>query len=193
MIYDALSETLPISSKEFSAVGANQLGEVRAVYAIYGGASTVALSSDALLFDFPQLAIPGDVSVVQNILRSVHDEFPKSFPEIIYNTLNLQSFQHLAFPDEKLGPASYLAKFATPNSVEIPKSIVVHGGTKFDLVSDDWKCSVGAERSQANARAVFVAIRMTIDRIDPSTPYAEKAEVVQRIDRMCHEILGLEA
>lgn len=192
MIYDALSEALPISSKEFSAVGANQLSEVRAVYAIYGGASSVALSTDALLFDFPQLALPGDVSVVQNILRRVHDAFPKSFPELSYGTLNLQSYQHLAFADEKLGPASYLAKFFIPKSTEVPKSIVVHPGTKFELVSEDlvWKCSVGVERSQANARAVFVSIRMTINGVEP---YEQKAEVVKRISSMCDEILGLES
>lgn len=195
MIHQALSETLPINSKDFSAVPANQLDDVRARYAIYGGASSVALSSDALLFDFPQLALPADTLVVQEILRRVHDAFPESFPELSYGTLNLVSYQHLEFTDEKLSPASYLARFAVPKGTEMLKSIVVHPGTKFELVSDDpiWKCSVGAERSQANARAVFVSISMAISGVDPSTPYEQKAEVVQRITSMCHEMLELKA
>ncbi len=195
MIHDALSETLPVSAKEFSAIGGNRLNELRAVYSIYGGTSSVALSPVALLFDFPQLALPGDVALVQDILRRVHDAFAKSFPELRYETIELQSFQHLAFVDEKLSPANYLDKFFTPTAIEMPKSVVVHPGTKFELVSEDltWQCSVGVERSQANARAVFVTIRMTINDVDPSTSFEQKAEIVQRIDAMCDAILGLES
>ncbi len=194
LIYEALSGTLPISSKEFSAVPANQLSEVRANYSVYGGTSLVSLSSDALHFDFPSLQTV-DRPVVENILSRVHDAFPKRFPELSYEKISMQSHQHLEFVNAKDNPVDYLSQFTLPNSTAELKSVVVQPGGKFELISEDqtWTCSVGVERSIPNVRAVFVAQNMTLNRVEPSSPYQEKAQKVQTIMDMCHKLLGLEA
>jgi hypothetical protein len=193
LIYEELAGTLPISSKEFSAVPANQLSEVRAKYAVYGGASSVSLGADALQFDFPSL-VAADQPVVQNILSRIHDAFPREFHELSYDKVSLQSHRHLEFVNAKDSPADYLSQFAPPKTTTELKSVVVQPGAKFELISEDqtWTCSVGAERSIPNARAVFVALNVTMNRVDPSTAYQEKAQVVLTIADMCHKLLGLE-
>lgn len=191
MIYDALHEIVPVNSKEFSKFGQTRLSDIRALYSIYGGASSVALSPDALLFDFPQL-IPADTSIVHNILLRVHDAFQTAFPELDYNEVNLQSYQHLEFPGEEFSRNDYLTRFAIPKTKNL-ESIVAHPSARFELVSEEptWRCTVVVERSLANARAVFVTLNMSIGGVEASSPYEHKAAIVRTIIRMCHDLLEL--
>jgi hypothetical protein len=192
-VYDALSGTLPISSKEFSVVVGNQLSDVRARYAIYGGASTISLSADALHFDFPSLLL-SDQPVVENILSSMNDGFPKAFPELSYDKFTAQSYRHLEFVNAKNTPTEYLSQLAPPKLRSEIKSVVVQPNAKFELVAENqtWTCSVGVEKSSLNARAVFVVLSMTINGVDPLSPYQEKAQRVRGVMETCQKLLGLE-
>jgi hypothetical protein len=195
MIYDALAGVVPMNSKEFSVLPANQLSEVRAKYAIYGGASSVYINPDALVFDFPSL-LPKDTAVVQQILARVHDAFPKAFPELTYETINGQSFEHLEFINENSNPADYLMRFMFANATTQlgGEPVVFQPAGKCDIIAQDqsWKCTLGVERSLHNARAVFVAITFSLNKVNPNSPFRAKAELVRRIAGNCHQLLGLE-
>lgn len=195
MIYDAFAGVVPMNSKEFSVLPANQLSEVRARYAIYGGASSVSISPDALVIDFASLS-QKDTAVVQQILAGVHDAFPKAFPELTYETINVQSFEHLEFINEKSNPSDYLMRFTFPNATTQlgGEPVVFQPAGKCDIIAQDqsWKCTLGVERSLHNARAVFVAITFSLNKVDPISPYLTKAELARRIIGNCHQLLGLE-
>lgn len=59
MIHDVLSDEIAVNPGDFSAVPANNLGELAARYSIFGGPSNIALHSDRLSMEFPVL-LPGD-------------------------------------------------------------------------------------------------------------------------------------
>lgn len=193
MIYEALSESLPVKSEDFSAVAANRLNQVRATYAIYGGTSSVWLSPDALVFDFPKLLIPEDRSIVREIMQCVHDAFPNSFPENKFQSLRLSSYEHSRIVDEKPSVPDYLSRFAFLPQTELPSAVVVHPGAKFEVLSDDpkWRCSVGVERSYVDARAIFATFNMNIDDADKLESFEQKVELVRDIAAVCEQLLGI--
>ena len=195
MIYDALAEVVPITSKEFTLLGANQLSEVRAKYAIFGGTSSVTISPDALVFDFPGL-FPKDTPLVQQILSRIHDALPVSFPDLRYEQIDVQSFEHLEFIREQDNPTDYLAKFRFPTATpELGGDLVLYEPVgKCEIMAQDgrWKCTLNVERSQSNARAVFVATTFSLYKVEQSSPYQEKLERVRNIIRNGHRLLELE-
>jgi hypothetical protein len=95
MIYEALAAKIPVNVGDFSVQPGTILSEVRARYGIYGGATSVTLHANKIVFDFPSL-IPSDMPIVREVLSSVHDAFPKAFPELDYKTMEVQSYEHLA-------------------------------------------------------------------------------------------------
>jgi hypothetical protein len=193
MLYDALSDVVPIKSNEFSVVASTQLNEVRARYSIYGGRSAVSITSDAVVFDFPSL-VPTDAPLVQQIFARVHDALPKAFPEVNYETVNVQSFEHLAFTDQSDDPNDYLARFTFPNSDKfLGEGVVFRPAGKCEIVAQDqtWQCTLAVERSLYNARAVFVAITFAMKKMGLSSSYAEKVERAEKIVRFCHQLLDL--
>jgi hypothetical protein len=195
MIYDALEGVLPVKSNEFSLAPSTQLGDVKAKYAIYGGASTVTLSPDALLLDFPRL-LPADTPIVQQILVAVHDAFPKAFPKLSYSTIEVRSFEHLEFIDAEQSPGDYLTRFTFPNAQKklVEEAIIFQPGGKCEIVAQDqsWKCALAVEKSIPNARAIFVAITFSMYNLDPASPYVIKQQLAQKITGYCYQLLGLE-
>jgi hypothetical protein len=195
MIYDTLAGVVPVNSREFSVISANQLSEVRARYAIYGGASSVSITPDALMFDFPGL-LPGDGPIVQQILARLHDAFLTAFPELRCETTNVQSSEHLEFINERMNPTDYLKRFMFPNeATRIDKEqFLLQPGGKCEIVAQDqsWRCNLAVERSLPNARAVFVAITYSLYKVDPTSPYLTKAERARSIVDLCYRLLELE-
>lgn len=194
MIHDALSGLIPVKSSEFSVTASAQLSELRARYAVYGGRSTVAIGADALVFDFPGLT-PTDTPVVQQILARVHDALEQALPEAKYDTINVAHHQHLEFVDQSANPSDYLTQFTFPNAPKtFGEAVVLRPAGKCEIIAQDqsWQCSLAVERSLPNARAVFVSIIYSMNKVDPSSSYVAKLERAQNIIRCCHQLLGLE-
>lgn len=194
MVYSALSDTIPVKSNEFSVMPANQLSEVRARYSIYGGRSAVTISPDAILFEFPSI-VAGEVPIAEQISGRLHDAFTQAFPEVGYATASFQIYQHLEFVDPNENPAIYLTRFAFPLTREVGASVVLQPSGKCDIIAPDqsWQCSLFVERSLPNARAVFVAITLTVNKVEQYATYNAKTELVRAVVILCRQLLDLES
>src|SRR4029077_20812031 len=81
MVRDALGGKTNPSVAEFSVEPANVLAEIRARYRLFGGAASIFIQADRLVFDFPNL-VPADYPIVSDVIAAIHDAFPKAFPEL---------------------------------------------------------------------------------------------------------------
>jgi hypothetical protein len=158
MVYDALANKVPINPAELSVHGNTVLGEVYAKYNIYGGATSVSLYADKLAFDFPNL-IPSDRPLVEQVIASIHDGFPITFPELSYRRMKISSFEHLDLSNANAVDA-FLNRFRLPHAESLSSAVVVHPGAKFKAILQDqnWECDFSAERSALSATAVFTAL-----------------------------------
>jgi hypothetical protein len=193
LVYDALLGKIAVNPGDFSLNPANILSDVRAKYSIYGGATSVTLHADRLVFDFPNI-IPSDYPTVTNVVTSIHDAFPKAFPAQQFHTLDVQTLEHMDLIDLE-GVRLFLERFKVKASEEsFASSVVIHPQVKFTALAQDqsWECSFAAERSFLSATALFTAIGVTLRRVDPSTPYADKAQVIRTVTRSCLDVVGLE-
>lgn len=150
MILAALGQRFNVQPGELSVQPANSLSETRVKYTIYGGQTSVSLLADRLAFDFPNL-LPGDLGVVFEILSTVHDAFPKAFPELEQGRIEVQDFAHL-----DLGSQEAVKNFFQPYNIEGIEStfgkdlpVISTCYPKFALTSEggDWKCTVDLEQS----------------------------------------------
>jgi hypothetical protein len=193
MIYDALAAKIPLNVGDFSVQPATILSEVRAKYSIYGGATSVTLHANKIVFDFPNL-IPSDFPIVREVVSSIHDVFPKAFPELDYKTMEVQSFEHLELLEDG-AVELFLERYKVPGVENAFKSPIVSGpAMKFAVVSQDqkWQCSFAAERSLLSPRALFTALNLSLRDVSPSSPFIEKIEAVLGLERSCFAAVGLE-
>lgn len=163
----------------------------RAKYSIYG--ASVALHANKLVFDFPSL-IPSDLSIVREVLSSIHDTFPKAFPELDYKTMEVAFFGHLELLEDG-AVEEFLERYKVPGIENTFKSPIVSGpAMKFAVVSQDqkWQCSFVAEHSLLSPRALFTALHVSLRDVSPSSPFIEKLEAVLGLSRSCFAVVGLE-
>jgi hypothetical protein len=195
MIFDCLDGKIPVNAAEFSAARAGiSLSEVHWKYNVYGGPASVTLHLDRLAFDFPILA-PSDIHVVRQILEAVHDSFPMAFPELYYERVEIQAFEHLDVAQE-----TSVAELLSPYEMKsVPvvfgaRRVIQRPAAKFELVSEDpsWQCTCSVERSLLKSTAVFVALTISLRQLTPQVPYKEKAALVQTVADSCLAVLGLE-
>jgi hypothetical protein len=148
MVYDALATKIPVNVGDFSMQPAMTLGEVRARYSIYGGATSVTLHANKIVFDFPNL-IPSDFPIVREVIFSIHDAFPKAFPDLDYKTIEMLSYEHVELLEDG-AVELFLERYKVSGVENSFKSPIVSGpAMKFAVISQDqkWQCSFAAERS----------------------------------------------
>ncbi|MBR1235620.1 hypothetical protein [Bradyrhizobium sp. AUGA SZCCT0182] len=193
-LYELLGERLNIQTAELSANPSTQLSEVRARYNIYGGPSTVTLFADRLAFEFPNFTA-SELTLVYEIMGTIHDRFPAAFPELALGRVEVQDMSHL-----DLGSQESVSEFFEPFEIpalastfsDLPAQFVC--APIFYANSDDgqWKCKVEVEPSNLTSTAIFGAINATMLKPDPSTSYLEKAAFIQQLTQRCLKALDLE-
>jgi hypothetical protein len=174
---------------EFTTV----LSDARARYNIYGGATSVALHADKLVFDFPNV-IPSDYPTVRNVMMSIHDAFPDAFPELQYHRLDVQCLEHVDLLELE-GVRLFLERYKVQDSERsFGSPVVIQPQVKFTAIAQDqsWECTFTAERSLLSATALFAAVGITLRNVSPSMPYLDKADAVAALARSCLKVVGLE-
>jgi hypothetical protein len=192
MVYDALLGKIAVNPGDFSVNPSTVLSDARAKYNIYGGTTSVALQSDKLIFDFPNI-IPSDYSVARNIMMSIHDALPNSFPELQYDRLEVQSLEHLELLDE--GVSLFLDRYKVQDTERFFSSpVVIQPQVRFTAVAVDqtWECAFSVERSQLSVTALFAVMAISLRGISPSSPYLDKAHAVSVLANSCLKAVGLE-
>jgi hypothetical protein len=193
MVYDALLGKIPVNPGDFSVNPATVLGDARAKYNIYGGATSVALHSDKLIFDFPNIT-SSDYPTVRAIMMAIHDAFPTVFPELQYDRLEVQSLEHVELL-EREGVRLFLDRYKVQDSERsFGSPVVIQPQVRFTAVAEDqsWECSFAAERSRLSANALFIVVAISMRRVSPSTPYLDKANAVSALVASCFKVVGLE-
>jgi hypothetical protein len=194
MVYDCLLGKIQVNTSDFSVSVGNTLSEIHWKYKIFGGITSVTMSPDRLAFDFPNLS-PSDVPVVGQIIEAVHDVFPKAFSELDYDRADLQYYAHLE-PMHGANAQELLSSYEM-NSVSTifgEGQVIQKPAAKFELISKDqrWLCTGSIERSILQPTAVFVALMISLRKLTPQVPLAEKAALAQQLLRSCLAVFGLE-
>jgi hypothetical protein len=151
MVYDSLGARLNVQPSELTTYPTHSLGEARARYTIYGGTTSVSLYSDRISFDFPNL-LPSDMSLVLEIMSTLHDAFPSAFPEAEQVRIEVQDFAHFDIgTQEAVNDFLNLYRIAAVEGVfgdDFP--IINTPALKFAAVAQDasWKSVVSVEASQ---------------------------------------------
>jgi hypothetical protein len=158
MIFTSVGARIPVLVNQFSASAPNRISDMYARYNIYGGASSITLFPEKLVFDFPQL-LPPDIPLVRDLLRIVHDEFAANFPQAVYERIDMQTSDHIELlpPNTVSGfLAPYQIKSVTQAFEEV--DAVVEPAIRFAAKSSTppWTCTMMAEQSLMNAAALFI-------------------------------------
>jgi hypothetical protein len=193
MIYDTLSSKLPVDPSHFSGQSANALSDVRAKYNIFGGPTSISLQSDKLVFDLPNL-IPNDFPIVRDIIPSVHDALPTAFPELDYQRVEVNTYDHVELVEQGAVDA-FLDRYKLPeNEKAFHVPVVSRPGVRFGVLSQDqsWQADFSADRSLMSVNALFVVLNLSLRKVDRSSPYLDKARLVFDIRTSCFSAVGLE-
>jgi hypothetical protein len=194
MIFNALEGKIRVNPSELSVTPSNILGDVRAKYAIYGGATSVNLSSNKMVFDFPNLA-QADVAVAGDVIRTIHDALPMALPEITYDRIEIESFEHLELESEG-AVEGFLQRYSLPEVDQFfDGPIVARPSVKFNVASADqqWECGFAAERSLLRQKAIFAILSISLRGVNPHSSYEEKAIRVSTLVKSCYQVVGLES
>ncbi len=193
-LYDGISPKIPVQPSEFSFNNGPGLGDIWVRYSIYGGASSITLSSDRIIIDFPSLNA-SDLPIALDILRTAHDMFPKTFPEQGCERIETQTSEHLRF----LSPGDtdrFLETFRVANIDAAFKDAIATQlpSVRLGLVSshEKWQFTLMAERSQLDATAIFVLRTLILSPVDITSSFEKKFELAQGVTLRCYAALGLE-
>jgi hypothetical protein len=194
MVHDALAGKTNPSVAEFSVETAAVLAGVRARYRLFGGATSIVIQPDRLVFDFPTL-VPSDYLIVSDVIATIHDALPKAFPELNYDRLEAQSAEHLDLV-ETGAVERFLGQYEialTENA--FPAPVVMQPGLKFTVVAQDqsWQCALIAERSILNATALFVMLNLSIRNLDNAPSYSDKVARITTVTNSVMRFIGLES
>jgi hypothetical protein len=194
MILASVGGRIPVLVSQFSASMTGRISDIFARYNIYGGTSSITLFPEKLVFDFPQL-LPGDIPLVQDFLRIVHDAFAAEFSQAAYGRVDIQISEHL----EILPPStvtSFLAQYQNKSVVKSFAEIsgIVESGIRFTAKSSapPWTCAVMAEQSLLNAAALYIGETLTLADASTLPSFDEKFKLVAQIGGQALKAFGLE-
>jgi hypothetical protein len=193
MVYDALAGKTNPSVAEFSVEPASVLGEARARYRLFGGATSIFIQADRLGFDFPHL-VSADYPTVVDVIATIHDAFPTAFPELQYERVETQSLDHLDLV-ENGAVERFLHQYEIATSDNpFPSPVVMQPGLRFTVVAQDqsWQCALLAERSLLSATALFVGLNMSLRALSTAPSYTDKMARLTAVRSSVLRSIGLE-
>jgi hypothetical protein len=194
MIRDGLVGKYVVNASDFSLRSGNNLGEFQYKYNLFGGAASVTLTAEKLLFDFPNVT-PVDGPVIMSVIQTIHDAFPVTFPNLGYDNVEAQAYSHYDVGDvaavDKL-----LSRFLLPDVEKRPElgGVIQRPFGRLELTAEDqsWQCSTSIERSLLASTAVFVGSSLIMRKMNENVPFADKIAMGQKITSACLGVLGLE-
>jgi hypothetical protein len=193
MIFKSVGTKIPVKASEFSAVAANNLGEVQGRYNIYGGESSFSLYADRLSANFPVL-IPSDYELAGDLLKAVHDAFRSEFPDCSFGRTETSVLDHA----EILPPHTvhgFLSKYRLASLDEaFGTGAIVEPSVKFKLKGTDqaWELDAVVEQSVFHAAALFLAYNIKLRDVTKLPTYEEKSAFAAQISDLALSALGLE-
>jgi hypothetical protein len=194
MVRDALAGKTNPSIAEFSVQSATVLAEVRARYRLFGGAASIVIQPDRLVFDFPNL-VPAEYPIVSDVIAAIHDAFPKAFPELKYERVETNSLEHL-----DLVEIGAVERFLDQHKIALsenafPAPVVMQPGLKFTVVAQDqsWQCALIAERSLLSATALFIMLNLSIRNLENAPSYSDKVARIRAVTNSVMRSIGLES
>lgn len=194
MVYDVLHKRVTINPSDFSVKASGNLSEVLARFSIFGGASHITLSADKLAFEFLNM-LPGEFPTAMEILRLVHDAFVASMSECRFDTINIQSYEHVEIGGGT-NVADYLSRYRQEGVARAFSSFdfVEEPGTRFHAIARDgsWQCSCQIERSGQIANGLFMNIGFILRHQYANQPYDAKIELIRKLAGACLTSLDLE-
>jgi len=194
MLHSALSSQFAMSPRDFTVTPGNSLSDVAARYNILGGASSVALSADKVLFEFRNLR-PADYQLVLRILQAVDEKFGLAFPENEYSRIHSNSFDHVEFADNTSAD-DYLTRYkiAPVETAFSQIGVAYHAAGRFGVTATDgsWFAVCTVEKSEVAANGLFIHFDITLSQIQKSDPFEAKLERARRVSLACMAALGLE-
>lgn len=194
MIFTRVGATIPVSVNEFSTVASGKLSEMHARYNLYGGPSSVSLFADKLTIDFPNL-LPGDIPLVGQLLKIVHDSFAAEFKQVSYGRVDMQSGSHLEVlpPDTvKVALAHYQIKGL--DDIFREAGAVTEPGIKFAAksYSPPWSYSLMVERSLLNAGALYAFASVSLTDASAVPTFEDKIGLIAHIGGLALKAFGAE-
>lgn len=194
MIFSRVGATIPVSVNEFSTFASGKLSEMYARYNLYGGPSSVSLFADKLTIDFPSL-LPGDIPLVGQLLKIVHDSFAAEFKQVSYGRVDMQSGSHL----EVLPPDTVkevLARYQIQGLDDIFREAgaVIEPGIKFAAKSSSppWSYSLMVEQSLLNASALYVYATVSLTDAKAVPTFEDKIGLIAHIGGLALKAFGAE-
>jgi hypothetical protein len=194
MILRSVGARIPVQVSQFSISTSSKVSDINARYNVYGGASSITLFPDKLVFDFPQLLLP-DIPLVRDLLRTIHDAFEAEFSQVSYARVDIQTAQHL----ELLPPttvAEFLGRYRIKDFEEVFAEVeaVVEPAIRFSAKSSKppWTCIMMAEQSLMNAAAIYYWESMSISDAAAVNTFDDKFKLVTQIGGLSLRAFKLE-
>ena len=111
-IYEALAENINVDSKDFNKNTSNSLCEYSASYSIFGTPQTITLSSNNLVFDFPNL-LSDNTKLTEWIIGQVLLVFHRTHPAYPYRSVKASMSVHAPILDTS-NFEEHLAEYSFP-------------------------------------------------------------------------------
>lgn len=194
LIFKRVGARIPVSVNEFSAYTSVKLSEVYARYNVYGGPSSVSLFADKLAIDFPNL-VPGDIPLVGELLKIIHDGFAAEFTQVSYGRVDIQSGAHLeVLPPDTVKDFLARYQFKSVEDTFREAGAVTEPGVKFAAksFSPQWSYSLMAEQSLLNAAAVYAYASISLTDAKTVPTFEEKNRLAASITGLTLKAFGAE-
>jgi hypothetical protein len=194
MIFRSVGARIPVVMNEFSAYAPGRVSEMYARYNVYGGPSSVSLFADKLIIDFPNL-LPGDISLVRELLKIVHDGFAAEFTQASYSRVDVQSGSHL----EVLAPDT-VKQFLSQYRIESVENTfgaagaVTEPAIRFAAKSSkpQWTYALMIEQSLMHAAALFLYTNLSLTDAAALPTFEEEIGLVAYVGGLALKAFGVE-
>ena len=195
MVHSTLSPKISIEPSNFSVANGNSLGDVMAKFNVFGGTSSITMSTEKLSLDFPNL-LPGESELAYEIIGSVEGGFLKEFRECRYSTIRHVSYKHVEILQD--GAAStYLARYAIPSVNQICQdnnSIMHMPMGRFTIMDSNaaWRALCSIEHSAVIENALFLYSEVSLMGVNMNDTFDAHLERIANITSICEFAFELE-
>lgn len=191
-VFEALSPTYSVASKDFSIAPGTTLGEVSSRYNIFGGASSIYLMPDRLVANFLSVG-PNDIDVAVDILRLVQGKFSVDFNDVIVKSIEYRWQGHIRV--HAVTPSQFFENFQHSSiaSSLSAKGMMLDQGLHFRAIQQSPPASIDltAERSLAFEGGVFLTRGVVLTSAEKYLTFEDKYNAISLLDEYCLEAINL--
>jgi hypothetical protein len=194
MIFKQVGARIPVTVNEFSTFASGKLSEMYARYSVYGGPSSVSLFADKLTIDFPNL-LPGDIPLVGQLLKIVHDGFAAEFKQVFYSRVDMQSGSHLeVLPPDTVKDVLASYQIKSVEDVFREAGAITEPGIKFAAKNSNppWTYSLMVEQSLLNASALYAHASVSLRDAKTVPTFEDKIGLIAHIGGLALKAFGAE-